>query len=263
MIYRNRRPSSELWAITLGFPLVLIILWEIAARSHVFPSYMVAPSIILREALSLVTNGKIFAQMGASLYRAYAGFIIGSAVGVSLGLLSGVSRPVQDLFDTVQGFVHAIPKISLFPAIAIWLGFSDASRIIIIALSCFFPAYLNAMNGALGINPSYIWLSKNNEISRLRCFLQVIIPASLPRVFVGLRISLMVAFILMVATEVIGHSNGLGSLAMSSYEDGQYAEMYATILFIAVTGYFSNLALQRIASALCRGQQLNQEEHRK
>ncbi len=259
MIYRNRKPSSELWAITLGFPCVLIVLWEVAARSHVFPGYMVAPSTILKESWNLITHGEIFTQAGASLYRTYVGFVIGSAIGVALGLLSGVSRVTQDLFDTVQGFVHSIPKISLFPAIAIWLGFSDASRIIIISLSCFFPAYLNAMNGALGINPSFIWLSKNNEVGRLRCFMEVVVPASLPRIFVGLRISLMVAFILMVATEVIGHSDGLGSLAMSAYENGEYAEMYAAILFIAVAGYCSNLVLQRVASALCRGQMLNQE----
>jgi ABC-type nitrate/sulfonate/bicarbonate transport system permease component len=73
---------------------------------------------------------------------------------------------------------------------------------------------------------------------------------------VGLRISLMVAFILMVATEVIGHSDGLGSVVMLAYQDGAYGEMYAGILMIALAGYFSNMALEKAAAWLCRGQSM-------
>ncbi len=248
--------NRDLLFVTLGFQALILVLWEAASRSGQFPDYLVGPLAILRQAGHYVDEGTVFAQAGHSLFRVYVGFAIGSAAGVVLGLLSGVSRFVRDLLDTLQAFVHAIPKISLFPAVAVWLGFSDASRILIISLSCFFPAYLNAMSGALGINPKYLWLSRNNEIGRWRTFFQVILPASLPRTMVGLRISLMVAFILMVATEVVGHSDGLGSMVMTAYQNGEYGQMYAAILFIAVAGYVSNLVLQRIAARVCRGQNL-------
>ena len=87
----------------------------------------------------------------------------------------------------------------------------------------------------------------------LRTFFYVVLPACLPRTMVGLRISLMVAFILMVATEVAGHSDGLGSLVMLAYQDGNYRQMYAGILVIALAGYMSNFALERAAAWLCRG----------
>ncbi|MBN9412248.1 MAG: ABC transporter permease [Burkholderiales bacterium] len=254
----NRPPSTpaggDLLHVTLGFQLLLLLAWELSARSGSFPDYLVAPSVILAEVGHRFAHGEVFSHLGQSLLRVYAGFAAGSALGVVLGLLSGVLRPVRDLLDTLQAFVHAIPKISLFPAVAVWLGFTDASRILIIALSCFFPAYLNAMSGALGINPKYLWLSRNNEIGRLRTFTQVIVPASLPRTLVGLRISLMVAFILMVATEVVGHSDGLGSMVMLSYQHGEYTSMYAYIAVIAAAGFLSNLVLQRMALRLCRGQ---------
>lgn len=249
-----QKPVNDLLHVTVGFQLLVLLVWEMGARSGRFPDYLVGPIAIVVEAGQYLAKGEVIGHMGHSLFRVYAGFLVGSALGVVLGLLSGVSRPVRDLLDTLQAFVHAIPKISLFPAVAVWLGFSDASRILIIALSCFFPAYLNAMSGALGINPKYLWLSRNNQMSRLRTFTEVIVPASLPRTLVGLRISLMVAFILMVATEVVGHSDGLGSLVMLAYQNGAYPQMYAYILFIAIAGYLSNLLLQRVAQWLCRGQ---------
>jgi ABC-type nitrate/sulfonate/bicarbonate transport system permease component len=250
----TQKPVNDLLHVTVGFQLLVLLVWEAGARSGRFPDYLVGRLEIVVEAGHYLAKGEVLGHMGHSLFRVYAGFFIGSALGVVLGLLSGVLRPVRDLLDTLQAFVHAIPKISLFPAVAVWLGFSDASRILIIALSCFFPAYLNAMSGALGINPKYLWLSRNNEMSRLRTFVEVILPASLPRTLVGLRISLMVAFILMVATEVVGHSDGLGSLVMLAYQNGAYPQMYAYILFIAIAGYFSNLLLQRVAVWLCKGQ---------
>lgn len=246
---------SLLW-VTVGFQALLLLLWEAASRSGQFPGYVVGPLDILGQAGRYLSDGAVFGQAGHSLFRVYVGFAIGATAGVVLGLLSGVSRFARDLLDTLQAFVHAIPKISLFPAVAVWLGFSDASRILIIALSCFFPAYLNAMSGALGINPKYLWLSRNNEMGRLRTFVEVVLPASLPRTLVGLRISLMVAFILMVATEVVGHSDGLGSMVMTNYQNGEYSQMYAAILFIAIAGYASNLVLQRVSARVCRGQNL-------
>jgi ABC-type nitrate/sulfonate/bicarbonate transport system permease component len=251
-----RKPAHDLLHITVGFQLLLLLVWETAARSGRFPDYLVAPSSIAGLAWGWLQNGHIGHPAGLSLYRVYLGFLIGSVLGVLLGLLSGVSRPVRDLLDTLQAFVHAIPKISLFPAVAVWLGFTDASRVLVIALSCFFPAYLNAMSGALGIPPKYLWLSRNNEMGKWRTFAQVIVPASLPRTVVGLRISLMVAFILMVATEVVGHSEGLGSAVMKAYQNGQYPEMYTYIVFIALCGLGSNWLLAWVSSHLCRGQSL-------
>ena len=246
------RPAPR-WGITLGFLVIVLGLWELSSRSASRPEYFLGPLAIAHAVMNSLSTGHIWLPAVHSLYRVYIGFAIGGCAGVVLGLLSGVSHTVRDLCDVPQAFVHAIPKISLFPAVAVWLGFSDASRILIIALSCFFPAYLNATSGALGINPRYLWLSRNNEVGRLATFMQVVVPASLPRTMVGLRISLMVAFILMVATEVIGSSDGLGTLVMAAYQDGDYHQMYAAICLIALAGYASNQIMQKIADRLCRG----------
>lgn len=245
---------SALWA--WGFVVSLLTLWQLAAVVGRLPPFVLGPIEIALAALGLPLEEPVARLAGMSLYRALCGFALGASLGVVLGLLSGVSRTVRDLLDVPQAFVHAIPKISLFPAVAVWLGFSDSARILVIALSCFFPAYLNALNGALGVNPRFLWLARNVEASRAQAFFQVVLPASLPRTFVGLRISLMVAFILMVATEVVGHSEGLGSGLMRSYMNGEYSAMYAQIAYIACLGFMANTILESVARRLTRGQSL-------
>lgn len=238
------------WIISIGFAGLVLALWQFATIQSWFPDYILGPINIVAEFVAMFHRGELGDQVGASLRRALAGFAIGSGIGVVLGLLAGVSRVFRDLFDLTQAFIHPIPKIALFPAIAVLLGFTDQTRIFIIALSAFFPAYLNALNGALGVDPRMIWVGQNAGAVRVRIFFQILLPASLPRTVVGLRISLMVSFIMMVATEVVGHSNGLGAGLMRAYEEGVYGEMYGGILAVAICGVLSNAALAMISRRL-------------
>lgn len=239
----RRRP----WLITLGFALLLLAAWELAAGQTGRPAYLLGPWRILQELFTLVQGGALPAQVGASLRRALLGFAIGASLGLMLGLLAGISVTFRDLFDLTQSFTHPIPKIALFPVVAVVLGFTDVSRVLIISISAFYPAYLNAVNGAVGVAPRLFWVARNAGASRWRSFWQVLLPASLPRAMVGLRISLMVSFVLMVATEVVGQSNGLGAALMKAYREGEYGPMYAGIVAIALCGMLAN-ALLALAS---------------
>ncbi|MDH4375120.1 MAG: ABC transporter permease subunit [Ramlibacter sp.] len=238
------------WLITVAFVLTCLALWELAAARPGRPEYLLGPWRILNEVLALAEGGGLAAQVLASLRRALLGFAIGGGLGLLLGLLAGVSRNFRDLFDLTQAFTHPVPKIALFPVVAVVLGFTDVSRVLIIAISAFFPAYLNAVNGALGVNPRLLWVARNVGASRWRTFWQVLLPASLPRAVVGLRISLMVSFVLMVATEVVGHSNGLGAALMRAYREGAYGPMYAGIVCTALCGMAANALLGQASRRL-------------
>ena len=241
------------WLVSVISMGVLIGGWQSLAWSGALPGYIHGPVQILRAMAVMAASGDLAAQVGSSLYRALSGFLIGGLAGLVLGLLAGVSRVFRDLFDLTQSFTHAVPKIAIFPVIAVLLGFTDPARILVISLSCFYPAYLNALNGALGINPRLLWVARNMGASRLRTFLQVVVPAAMPRALVGLRISLMVSFVLMVATEVVGHSNGLGAGLMLAYRDGDYGTMYAGIATVALCGVLANAVLQAACKYLFGG----------
>ncbi len=238
------------WLITVAFVFTCLALWELAASRSGRPDYLLGPWRILNEVVALAEGGGLAAQVLASLRRALLGFAIGGGLGLLLGLLAGVSRSFRDLFDLTQAFTHPVPKIALFPVVAVVLGFTDVSRVLIIAISAFFPAYLNAVNGALGVNPRLFWVARNAGASRWRTFWQVLLPASLPRAVVGLRISLMVSFVLMVATEVVGQSNGLGAALMRAYREGAYGPMYAGIVCTALCGMAANALLGQASRRL-------------
>lgn len=238
------------WLVTAAFVLLCLALWELAAAQPGRPGYLLGPWRIVQELGGLAEGGKLPAQVGASLKRALLGFLIGGGLGLMLGLLAGVSLTFRDLFDLTQSFTHPVPKIALFPVVAVVLGFTDVSRVLIISISAFYPAYLNAVNGALGVSPRLFWVARNVGASPWRSFWQVLLPASLPRAMVGLRISLMVSFVLMVATEVVGHSNGLGAALMKAYREGEYGPMYAGILAIALCGVAANAALALVSRRL-------------
>lgn len=247
----SARPLAERlrerpWIVSVAFAGTLVAAWQCAAAWRALPVYVLGPWQIVMALAHAVAAGELLPQILPSLHRALAGFAIGAGLGLVLGLLAGVSRVFRELFDLTQSFTHPIPKIAIFPAVAVLLGFTDTARILVIAISAFYPAYLNALNGALGVNPRLFWVARNVGASRIRIFWQVLLPASLPRAFVGLRISLMVSFVLMVATEVVGHSNGLGAGLMKAYREGEWGLMYAGILAVALCGVMANLALRWI-----------------
>lgn len=238
------------WIVSIAFAAGVLAMWQLGAAMGRLPEYILGPVDIVGATFDQIHRGELLGRVVPSLRRALSGFAIGGSIGVILGLLAGVSRPFRELFDLTQAFTHPIPKIALFPAVAIVLGFTDPARILIIAIAAFFPAYLNALNGALGVNPGLVWVGRNIGASRVRIFFQVVLPASLPRTVVGLRISLMVSFIMMVATELVGHSNGLGAGLMDAYLEAEYGEMYAGILAVAVCGVLANAILLFVSRRL-------------
>lgn len=249
----RRRP----WIISILFAAAVLALWQAAAAAGWTPPYVFGPCEIVGSFLAQIVHGDLVGQVLPSLRRALGGFAIGALIGVMLGLLAGISRVFRELFDLTQAFTHPIPKIALFPAVAVILGFTDQSRILIISISAFYPAYLNAMNGALGVDPRMIWVGRNLGASRMRIFFQVVLAASLPRTVVGLRISLMVSFIMMVATEVVGFSNGLGAGLLNAYHEGEFDVMYAGILAVALSGVLANAALMLVSRWLLAWQAAN------
>lgn len=245
------------WIVSVGFAAFVLLVWQAADMMQLIPDYIFGPYKIAHSFMVQVVHGDTLSQVWPSLRRALAGFAIGASLGLLVGLLAGTSKAFRDLFEITQAFTHPIPKIALFPAVAVILGFTDQARILIIALSAFFPAHLNAMNGAMGVDRRMIWVARNMGASRLRTFFQIVLPAAMPRAVVGLRISLMVSFIMMVATEVVGHSNGLGSSLMEAYYQGEFEIMYAGILAVAIIGVLANAVLRAITGRVLLWQTFN------
>lgn len=245
------------WPISLAFVAALVLAWQLAIAFLSPPDYLLAPTAIAGGLVDQLGEGDLVANTLASLRRALTGFALGATVGVIVGLLAGVARVAEDLIDPLVSVTYPLPKIALFPIVVLWLGFNDSARILVIALSCFYPAFVNALAGTRGIDVRFIWAARSFGASRLRRFFQVVLPAALPSIVVGLRISLALAFVLAFATEAIGASrDGLGFVIEEAYDNLLYEQMYAGIAMFALLGFVADQVLKQGAKRFLHGQQL-------
>ncbi|MGH3517501.1 MAG: ABC transporter permease [Haloechinothrix sp.] len=252
---------SRRWPVTLVFGVFLLAAWEIGTATKVLPDAVLGPSTIAGAVAEFVASGELPGLLGPSLQRSFAGYVIGAGLGAFVGLLAGTVKAVEDSIELPVSFTYPLPKIALFPVFAVWLGFTDLTRVLVIALACFYPVYLNALSGTRAIDPNLIWVARNAGASKVRTFLQVVVPAALPRTFTGLQISLAISFILLFATETIGFSNGLAADLFQSFQDGRLDRMYAGIAILAIVGFLANAALVGITKRLIRGTTIGGAQH--
>jgi len=241
------------WPVSLAFTAAVVVVWELLGRAGALPEYIESPSGIAAGIADLARSGELWELLLPSLKRSFGGFIIGSTLGVLAGLATGIWRPAEEFLELPVSFTYPLPKIALFPAFAVMLGFTDSTRILVIALACFYPAYLNANSGTRAIDPAIIEVARNAEASGIRTFFQVVFPAALPQIFTGLRICLALSFILLFATEIIGFSDGIGSDILRSSRDANYQRMYSGIAILAACGFLASRLLLLVGRIATRG----------
>ena len=241
------------WPVTLAFVALVVGAWELWGALGRLPRYVLAPHAIVAALVEHLADGTLGDPTLSSLQRLGVGFALGTAAGVLLGLLAGVNRVAEDVADPVVSLTYPLPKIALFPAIAVWLGYTDQARILVIALGCFYPAFVNALSGTRTVDRQLLWVAANAGAGRVRAFFQVVLPAALPRILVGVRVSLALAYVLLFSTEAIASREGLGHLIDDSYLNVNYELMYASIVLLALLGFVSDRIVVAIGDRLTRG----------
>jgi ABC-type nitrate/sulfonate/bicarbonate transport system permease component len=243
-------------AAALSFCALLLLAWQAVGMMGWLPRYVLSPVEIALAVVKYTANGTLIAALQQSLPRMVLGFVIGTGTGVVVGLLAGTWRIVENAIDPLVSLTYPVPKIAFFPVIAVWLGYSDRARVLVIALACFYPAFINALSGTRGLDRQYIWVARNLEAGTWRTFWQVTFPGSLPRVLAGVRISLALSFIMLFATEVIASTQGLGFQIFEGYLNVQYDLMYAAVATLALLGFLSDRLLVYVGRRATRGQDI-------
>lgn len=198
---RAKFPWGNL-ALSLLLPVTLIIIWEVAARfNYVAPHQLPAPTIILQTIWSMATDGSLWTHTGITLYRVFWGFLWGTLAAVLLGSFVGMSRKAETIFDpTIQAF-RAIPSLAWVPLFLLWLGIGEVSKVTLIAVGVFFPVYLNITGGIQSVDRKLIEVGKAYGLSSFQLVKRIILPASLPSFFIGLRSGLGLGWMFVVAAD--------------------------------------------------------------
>ena len=247
-------------AIGMVMPVLILIVWELLARGGGVAKYLSSPSAISAATGGLIQSGELGLAMLVSVGRAYAGFVIGASAGTLLGLAAGLSLPTRFMLDPLVAFLYPIPKIAFLPVFLLLFGLGHGSTISIIAFSVFFPVFVAARHAVVGVERNLVRMARSMGAGTWRVFFRVVLPATLPQIFAGMRIGLSLAFVLLFAAELIGSRDGLGFLVIEGQDALRFDIMLAGISGFAVAGVLSDWVLMLIRGRLLRGQMIGTEE---
>jgi ABC-type nitrate/sulfonate/bicarbonate transport system permease component len=220
-------------------PLALLaVAWELIARLGLVSSSALPPlSKVVVSWFGLLQSGELVANGVASLYRGSVGLLLAVVIGAALGIVMAWWRPVNALASPLVEMFYPMPKSALIPVTAVWLGFGDGSKILLIFLGCMLPVTLGAFNGARASDRMLVWSARSMGASRPRMLWDVVVPSALPELLNGIRTAIALAFILLVSSELIVARQGLGYLIGYLGADGAYAPMFAVVLTVAFLGF--------------------------
>ncbi|HWI35888.1 MAG TPA: ABC transporter permease [Burkholderiales bacterium] len=227
----------------LGLVVSLLVLWQLAAL-HGLPDYVLSPLDIGRNFITALGTSELYVDAWASLMRAIPGFVIGTVAGVALGLAAGIWRSFDEMLSPLVFLSYPVPKIVMLPVFMLWFGIGDLSKVLIIALACFYPSFINAFYGARATPRILVWSARNMGATQAQIFRRVVLPGALPLIFAGMRVSLALSFIVMFATEMINARSGLGYLIRQAENGLRFDLMYVALLTIAILGYAGDRLLR-------------------
>ena len=234
--------------------LSLVILWQLFSMRGL-PEYVLAPAEILRDFIIALSSGELIPHVGASLMRSIPGFAIGTLLGIALGLLAGVARGFDEMLSPVIFLTYPVPKIVMLPIVMVWLGIGDISKVVIIALACFYPSFINAYYGARSTRAILVWSALNMGARPRHLFWKVVVPSALPLIVSGVRVALALSFILLFAAEMVGARSGLGYLIKQAENGLRFDLMYVSIITIALLGSLGDTLVRRAGRRLVRWQE--------
>ncbi|GLH80039.1 sulfonate ABC transporter [Bradyrhizobium sp. SSBR45G] len=234
--------GSALQALSWLAPVLLVVVWEALAQGgQLSPQVLPAPSKVLRTAYKLTIQGSLLNDLGVSLLRAAAGFVLGGATGFALGILVGFSRLAEALVDRSIQMIRAIPFLAVLPLVIVWLGVGEAEKVFLVALGVTFPIYINTTLGIRQVDPKLIELGRVQGLSTFTLIRRIVLPGALPSILTGVRYALATAWLALVVAETIGAQSGLGFLAMDAREFLRTDVIVLTIVIYALIGVAADL----------------------
>lgn len=235
------------------YPLAIVAaLWELIAWLRWFdPLFLPRFSGALAAMYSgLFETGFLLSDLAVSLARSCAGLAIGGSIGVVLGTLMGRFKPARQFLDPIVSFLFPMPKMALFPLLMVLLGLGESSKIVVVAISAFFPVAVNTYTGIRSVDKFLIWNALSKGATERQLLTRVLIPAAMPFIFVGFRVAASLSFLITVTVEMLQSNNGLGYRIMFSRSIYEPETMFAALMLVALLGFSVDRLLRIIGRRL-------------
>jgi len=239
------QPERQPYVAWLVFA-VLLLLWEAGSRTGLISSIVLpAPSQAFGAFMDLVRTGMLWKHLDASLYRLIVGWTAGTALGIVVGLLIGLSSLARAGLLQLVSALFAIPKIALLPLFVVWFGIGEGSKVATILFGTFFPTVIATYAGVDGVDRNLIRMGQSFGLSSRSIVRKIIVPGALPAILSGFRISASIAIVLLVAAEMIGAQYGIGAYILTAGALFATDQLIAGVAILAVIGLVISWLISR------------------
>ena len=249
---RQRRATAWLWLARLTVLAAVLALWQAGSGTFLNPFFFSSPIAIGERLGELVASGTLWFHLAVTLQEMAAGFLIGTAAGIVVGLLFGSVPFIGKIFDPFILALYSLPKIALAPLLIIWFGLDLAPKIVLSAMIVFFLVFFNTMRGVRDVDRELIDVVRVMGASKPQVLQKVTIPAALASIFLGLRVSLPYALVGAVTGELIASNKGLGSLIQRSAAYFDTPGVFAGLIVLMLITTVLDVGLQRLEARTLR-----------
>jgi ABC-type nitrate/sulfonate/bicarbonate transport system permease component len=230
---------------------LVLIVWEIFNRySGVNPALLPTPSEVGSALRGFYKSGTLFSDIFWSLRRSSLGLVLGGMLGIACGTLTGRITSLNWLFTPLFNGLRALPPVAIVPLVIVWAGLGESSKVFVTSWAAFFPVWLNTHDGVSSVDKGIIWAARSLGAKDGRLLFNVMIPAALPRILVGVRLAISTTLICVIIAEMTGASAGLGFRLQVSYLVFRVDRMLACLVELATIGVCADLLFVRITSWL-------------
>jgi sulfonate transport system permease protein len=230
---------------------VILAVWQMASNlGYIKPLILPPPSQVAMTFWDLLQSGAMARHVGISVLRVLEGFAIAAVLGLGLGIAIGLSRTLDRMSDLIIQVVKPIPPIAWIPLAILWFGIGEESKVYIIFLGAFFPIIINTIDGIRQTDHKLVEVARILEVPRFKFVRQVVIPGAFPAIMTGIRVGLMVAWMCVVAAELIAASSGIGYLIMDARQLSQSDVVLVGMITIGVIGKLMDSLIKRLEQRL-------------
>lgn len=258
----NKAPAWLLVSAEILVPILLLVIWWVASAGST-NTFFPPLQRILQRLGEVIQTEKFWIDAGSSVGNLALSFALASIIGVALGAVLGLSKSVSAFVEPTLHFFRAIPPVALVPIFVSLMGFGNEVRVLSITLAAVFPVLISTMDGIRGAEPTLSMVSRVYRIGLVDRLFSITLPAASPRILSGMQISLITAFVVMVASEMLGSSVGLGAWTLLAQQSFMIDDMWAGILVLGVIGYASTALFVLFRRRVLRWYIASQQQEKK
>jgi taurine transport system permease protein len=245
---KDKKTNKYLTAMTW---IIILATWYLVTRFEVFsPTLVPSPYKVWTTFLDIFNNGYNRIPLGmhlwASFRRLFLAMFIAIATAIPLGLLSGYSNNIRSVVDSIVEFYRPLPPLAYYTLLILWFGIDDKSKVILLFLAGFAPIYIACVSAVTKINEDYMLSAKSLGANNKDIFFKIVLPASLPEIFTGIRTAMGVAYTTLVSSEMIAATSGIGWMVLDASNYLKSDVIFVGILIMGATGILIDIGLRQL-----------------